>query len=154
MPIQVRYAAPLVSLAAITGAFFLTRRFRPLKPWIAQTLRISAAAPLLISGTFHLIRPQLFVPALPPPFPQQTWLIIATGIPEILGAVGLFVPRTRRAAALSLALFMIAIFPANVYIAGRTLGGLKMPGVPERTAMQAAYIMLLLICGYGLPCRR
>ncbi len=153
MPIELRYALPIAALSTLTAAFFLTRRFRPLRPRLATTLRIVAAAPLLASGALHLVRPQAYLSLIPPPFPQQAWLIVVTGLPELLGAVGLFVPQTRRTAAVCVAIFMIAILPANVYVAGRTVQGLPMPGVPVRSAMQAAYILLLLVAGWGLPVR-
>ena len=154
LTIQPRYAIPLISLSALTVAFFLTRRFRPVRPGLVVALRLAAAAPLVASGLLHLTRPQLFVPLLPPPFPRQAWLIVATGLPELLGAAGLFLPATSRAASLSLAIFMVAIFPANIYIAGQTIHGLPMPGVPVRTAMQGGYILLLLLAGWGIPARR
>jgi uncharacterized membrane protein len=154
MKIEPRYVVPLLTLSALTVAFFLTRRFRPLRPGLALGLRLVAAVPLVVSGSLHLVRPGVYVSLLPPPLPRQAWLIVATGLPEILGAAGLFVPQTRRAAALCLAVFMIAIFPANVHVAGHTVHGLPMPTVPVRTAMQAAYIVLLLVAGWGVPLRR
>ena len=154
MILQPRYAIPLLTLSAVTAAFFTTGRFRSLPPRSTLGIRLVAAAPLLASGTLHLLRPQVFVPLLPAPFPPAPWLIVATGIPELLGAIGLFVPRTRRTAALALALLMIAIFPANVHVAGRTIAGLSMPSVPVRTTMQAVYILLLLVAGWGIPVSR
>ncbi len=114
-------------------------------------LRLAAAVPLVGSGLLHLARPAMFVALLPPPFPRQAWLIVATGIPELLGAAGLFVPRTRKTAAVCLALLMIAITPANIYIAGQTVSGIAMPSIPVRTTMQAVYILLLLAAGWGMP---
>ena len=154
MTIQPRYALPIAALSTLTAAFFFTRRFRPLPPRVAAGLRLAAAAPLIASGTLHLIRPQAYLPLIPPPFPPHPWFIAVTGLPELLGAAGLFLPSTRRAAALSLALYMVAILPANIHVAGRTIAGLPMPGIPVRTAMQAAYILLLLTAGWGLPARR
>ena len=52
-----------------------------------------------------------------------------------------------------LALLMIAVFPANVYMAHYNVGGLHMPSVPARTAMQVIYITLLLMVGWGIPRR-
>ncbi len=150
---EARSAVPLLALCAVPALFFAARRFRAVPPRVATALRVVAAAPLLASGALHLIRPQVFVPLLPPPLPPAAWIIVATGIPELLGAVGLLLPRRRRAASVSLALLMIAIFPANIHIAGRTVSGLRMPGVPVRTGMQAAYMVLLLIAGWGLPAR-
>ncbi len=114
-------------------------------------LRLAVAAPLVGSGLLHLARPGMFVALLPPPFPQKAWLIVATGIPELLGAIGLFVPQTRKAAAVCLSVLMIAITPANIYVAGQTISGIPMPSIPVRTTMQAIYILLLLITGWGRP---
>ncbi len=151
MTIQLRYAVPLLALSALTAGFFTTRRFRPLNARAGTAMRVVAAAPLLGSGLIHLLRPQIFLPLLPPPFPPAPSIIVLSGIAELLGAAGLFVPRTRRPATFCLALLMIAIFPANIHVAGRTVSGLPMPEVPTRTAMQAAYIVLLLIAGWGIP---
>lgn len=150
-PLQ-RSLLPIAALASVAAAYLLARP-RPLASRIAGPLRMAAAAPLLASGAVHFIRPALYLPLIPPPFPRAAWFAAATGIPELLGAIGLFVPRTRRAAAVSLSVYMIAIFPANVYVAGQTVGGLRMPSVPLRTAMQAAYILLILCAGFGLPAK-
>lgn len=148
-----RYGLPMLALAALGAAFLWPRRRMLLGQRAGFALRIVAALPLVVSGTVHVLRPGMFVPALPPPLPASPALIIWTGIPELLGAAGLFVPKTRRAASAALAVFLVAVFPANIYIAGRTIGGLSMPGVPVRTAMQAAYMVLILTCGWGWPKR-
>lgn len=146
-----RYAIPLLSLSALTAAFFLPRAFRPIGPRTAVLVRTLAVAPLFLSGAFHLLAPQAFVALLPPPFPPRAWLIVLTGLPELLGAIGLLWQPTRRAAALCLSVFLIAIVPANIYVAGQTIHGLPMPGVPVRTAMQGAYLLLVLVAGWGVP---
>lgn len=145
-----RYLLPLAALSSVAAAYLLVRP-RPLPARAAGPLRIAAAAPLLASGVVHILRPALYLPLIPPPFPRAVWFAGLTGIPELLGAAGLFVPRTRRAAAVCLSIYMVAIFPANVFVAGQTIGGFPMPSVPVRTAMQAAYILLLLFAGFGLP---
>jgi uncharacterized membrane protein len=76
---------------------------------------------------------------------------VLTGILEIAGALGLFVPRFRRPAAFWIAIMMVAIFPANIYSAGQVLDGFKFPSVPVRLAMQIVYIILVLLAGCGLP---
>lgn len=143
-----RYALPMLALTAVGVALLWPRRRRPLGPKVVTALRVAAAAPLVASGALHLLRPEVYVPLLPPPFPQSKALIVGTGVPELLGAVGLFVPQTRRAAAAALVVFLIAIFPANVYVAGQTVSGLPMPDVPIRTAMQAAYMALVVAAGW------
>ncbi len=126
----------------------------PAKSRLNLALRIAAALPLVASGALHLARPQLYLPLIPPPFPRADWFIVLTGVPELLGAAGLFLPRIRRAAAVCLSLYMVAIFPANVHVAGRKVHGFPMPSVPVRGAMQAAYILLILAAGWGFPERR
>ena len=151
LAIDARYTLPLLSLSAVAAAFFLAGRFRPLHGKLGAGVRIAATLPLVLSGTLHLVRPEVFVTLLPPPFPQRAWLIVLTGLPELLGALGLWVPQARRTASVCLAVFMIAIFPANIYVAGQTVGGLPMPQVPVRLAMQAVYIVLILFAGWGVP---
>ena len=158
MTMEARYAVPLLSLSAVAAGFLLLRRFRPgcfvpIRGKMDAAVRAVAVLPLVASGTLHLVRPQVFLSLLPPPLPRQAWVIVLTGLPELAGAAGLLVPGTRRAASVCLAIFMVAIFPANVYVAGQTIGGLPMPTVPVRTAMQAAYILLLLCVGWGVPVR-
>jgi uncharacterized membrane protein len=150
----VRYLVPLGALTGIALGFLLVGRYRPLSPRLGTVLRVVTVLPLVASGTLHLLRPMLFVPLVPPPFPPQAWLIVVTGLAELLGGAGLWSPATRRTAAVCLALLMIAIFPANIYIAGQRVAGITMPGVPVRFTMQAVYLVLLLVAGWGLPTRR
>jgi uncharacterized membrane protein len=93
------------------------------------------------------------VTIVPTFFPYRPQLILLSGVLELAGAVGLLLPAFTRAASACLAVLMIAIFPANVYAANQFVGGLHMPGVPVRLAMQVIYILLLLIAGWGIPRR-
>jgi uncharacterized membrane protein len=146
-----RYTLPLVTLGALAAGLLLARRYQPLGRRTRYVLAGLAALPLVASGTLHLLRPTAFLPLLPPWVPDRLALIVATGLPELAGAAGLFFALTRRSASVWLVVLMIVIFPANIYVAGEQVQGLTMPGVPVRTAMQAGYILLLLIVGYGWP---
>ncbi len=44
-------------------------------------------------------------------------MIYASGVFEIMGGIGLIVPTTKRPAAYGLAALLIAVFPANIYVA-------------------------------------
>jgi len=116
-------------------------------------LRVVVALPLLISGCVHFIRTGLLASIIPPFFPHRPLLVVVSGGMELAGGVGLLLPAFTRAAAACLAVLMIAIFPANVYAANQFVGGLHMPSVPARTAMQVVYIVLLLMAGWGIPRR-
>lgn len=147
------YAVSL-SLLAITIVVFFALAGRNCSNFgKAQTvLKIIVALPLLFSGVaLHLLRAPLTASIIPPLFPARSFLAVFTGVCEIAGATGLFVPRVQRSAALWISLMMVAIFPANIYSAGKTIDGFRFPEVPVRLAIQIIYIVLVLLAGYGLP---
>lgn len=145
----------VILVAAIVLFFALAHRRYTQFGGAQAALRILAALPLLLSAVFlHFMRTNEATAMLPPVFPAPGLpghLVIATGIFEVLGAIGLFVPRFRRSAALWIAIMMVLIFPVNILVAGQTFAGLQMPSVPVRLAMQVVYIWIVLLAGYGLP---
>ncbi len=149
------YSITTVILILTVSAFFAWGR-RGLSPfgWKQWILRVVVALPLLISSAVHFIRPALLAAIVPPFFPSRPQLVLLTGVMELAGALGLLLLPFTRAAALCLALLMIAIFPANVYAANQYVGGLHMPSVPVRLAMQVVYIWLLLMAGWGVATHR
>ena len=50
-------------------------------------------------------------------FPAPNVLVMVSGFFEILGGVGLLVPRVRRAASYGLVLLYLAVYPANINMA-------------------------------------
>jgi uncharacterized membrane protein len=68
-------------------------------------------------GVMHFRRPGLFLKVMPPWVPYQMSAVLISGLFEILGGIGLVVPKTRRAAALGLIALLAAVFPANIYMA-------------------------------------
>ena len=118
--------------------------------WKQWALRVVAALPLLASGPLHFIRTALLASIIPPFFPYRPQLVLFTGVLE-LAERWLFVSGFTRLASACLAVLMITIFPANVYGADQTVGGLHLPSVPVRLAMQVLYIVLLLMAGWGVP---
>lgn len=79
-------------------------------------------------GLLHLSKPGGFLPIMPPwvPFPRE--VILFTGAAEVLGAIGLLIPQTRKAAAIGLALYAVGVFPANLHHA---FSGVSVPGLPS-----------------------
>jgi len=73
-----------------------------------------------------------------------------TGILEILGSIGLFVPITARAACICLALLLVALFPANIHAARKrlTIAGRSVPGLPVRAAIQLVFIATLIAAAW------
>ena len=54
---------------------------------------------------------------VPPGLPSPQALVLISGIAEMAGGLGLLVPRLRAAAACGLIALLIAVFPANIYMA-------------------------------------
>jgi uncharacterized membrane protein len=94
--------------------------------WLA---RLPLALAYLAVGIVHLRSPQGFLPIVPDWVPYPREVVLATGVAEIAGAIGLMIPRLRRAAAWGLAAYAVCVFPANikhamegVAISGQVLG--------------------------------
>ena len=154
------YLLCLSELAGVTALFFAVARggFRAFG--LTQRVLVALVAlPLIVSGIAHLVVTGSMARMVPPVFPVltllvRTLLVVVTGLLELAGAVGLFMQRTRRIASVCIALLMIAVFPANIYVAGQTVLGMRMPGVALRLLMQMIYIVLVLAAGWGLPILR
>jgi uncharacterized membrane protein len=71
----------------------------------------------LASGTVHLVRPQTFEPLMPAAVPAHREVIYASGVAELLCAVGMLHPRTRRLAGLASAAVLVGVFPGNIKMA-------------------------------------
>jgi uncharacterized membrane protein len=80
-------------------------------------LRIGLAIFFIIAGSLHFIFPAPYFRIMPPFLPWPGALIAISGAAEILGGAGLLTARWRRPAAYGLALLLVAVFPANIYMA-------------------------------------
>jgi uncharacterized membrane protein len=84
----------------------------------AQMVGLGIAAVFyLAAGIFHFIKTDFYLRIMPPYIPWHQAMVTISGVLEILGGVGLLVPRTRRIAAWGLLALLIAVFPANIYVA-------------------------------------
>ena len=79
--------------------------------------RLALTLFFLFTGLGHFIKTAEMAQMLPPFVPQRTAIIYATGILEILGAIGLLIPSLKRITSWALILFLIAVLPANIYSA-------------------------------------
>lgn len=85
---------------------------------LSQTiLRWLAAGFFVVAGVAHFLKPEFYLEMVPPYFPAPRALVVVSGIAEIAGGVGLCLPPFRRAAGWGLVALLIAVFPANVYMA-------------------------------------
>lgn len=70
-----------------------------------------------VSGTAHLVKPELFEPLMPDFVPAHREVIVASGVAELACAAGLLLPRTRRVAGLASAALLLGVFPGNLKMA-------------------------------------
>jgi uncharacterized membrane protein len=98
--------------------------FRPRKNALTSVVELTriilrglAAIFFVVAGTFHFLKPELYVQTIPPYFPAPQLLVAVSGVAEIAGGVGLLIRPVRRAAGWGLVALLIAVFPANIYMA-------------------------------------
>lgn len=78
--------------------------------WLAAVLFIGA-------GAGHFIKPHFYEEIVPPGFPSPPLLVVISGVAEMAGGLGLLLPPVRRAAGWGLLALLVAVFPANIYMA-------------------------------------
>ena len=69
------------------------------------------------AGVAHFAATQMYMRAVPAYLPAPRALVLVSGVAEIAGGVGVMIPGTRQAAAWGLVLLLLAVFPANVWMA-------------------------------------
>jgi uncharacterized membrane protein len=117
-----------------------------------SAVAVGLALMFVVAGVAHLVNPlrRDLIAIVPPRLPAPGFLVTAAGVLELLGAAGLLYPPTRAAAAISLGVMMLAMFPANVYAS-------RMPNPPKsmttqlplRTVEQVVFVGAALMVGLG-----
>lgn len=72
---------------------------------------------MLYTGVMHFVKPETLVKIVPDWLPAPRALVAVSGFFEIVGGVGLQIPRLRKPAAWGLIALYLAVFPANVNMA-------------------------------------
>lgn len=115
-----------------------------------RAARLGMATAMVFAGVAHWVMPAPFVQHLPPWVPAAEVLVLATGVIEIgLGAALLLRRPWRRRAGLALAAYLVAVFPANVYVA---VAGIEVDGQPGgwypwlRLPLQVLFVAWALWC--------
>jgi uncharacterized membrane protein len=112
-------------------------------------LRYLLAGAMVAVGITHFVVPGWFVAIVPAALPAPLALVVVSGVFEILGGVGLLVPRARRAASIGLALLYVAVFPANInmIVDARASHGVAPWLLWARLPLQAVFIAWALYAG-------
>jgi len=88
---------------------------------------------LMTAGILHFTRKKNFVFIMPKIIPFRPFFVLFTGICEILAGIALFFNLFKKLAGTLLTIFMLLIYPVNIYMAIK-----KMPLGPNQKAYPAA----------------
>jgi uncharacterized membrane protein len=70
------------------------------------------------AGVNHFVSPRFYRAMVPPALaPRAKRVVELSGVAEVLGGVGVLLPRTRRLSGVGLIALLAAVFPANLYMA-------------------------------------
>jgi uncharacterized membrane protein len=108
----------------------------------------------LTAGVGHFANPDPFVLIVPAYLPAPELLVRISGFFEILGGVGLLVPRLRVAAGWGLLALLFAVFPANISMA---MNEIYLPDMPQERWMLWARLpvqfVFMAMVAYGAGIR-
>lgn len=86
-----------------------------------STFKILLAVFFVLAGMLHFLKTPLYVQVMPPYLPYPLELVYISGFFEILGGLGVLIPSVRRLAGYGLIALLIAVFPANIYMAASSM---------------------------------
>jgi len=75
------------------------------------------AAFFFIAGILHIVHDDVFAAIVPPLLPFPYSIVWITGVLELVLAIGLVLRKYRKLSGLLLAPYLIAVLPANIYMA-------------------------------------
>ncbi|WP_236622182.1 DoxX family protein [Novipirellula maiorica] len=97
----------LTHLGKHTSSYPMAQRIHLMQIAILSLLFVTA-------GVNHFVSPSVYLKIMPDYLPWPMALVYVSGFFEVLGGVGLAIPRLRRAAGWGLIALLVAVFPANV----------------------------------------
>ena len=88
----------------------------PLGFW-KKLILFGLSAFFIYFGVDHFINPDFYLSIMPPSFPLHEEAVYISGFFEIAGGIGVLIPRFRKIAGWGLVALLIAVYPANIYMA-------------------------------------
>lgn len=79
--------------------------------------RVIMGVMYIAAGINHFAMPRMYQAIMPPYIPWHRAMVAISGVAEVTLGVLALVPRTKRAAGWGLAALLVAVFPANLYMA-------------------------------------
>lgn len=104
-----------VLVLLVTSAVALVALFYATNQWnVDLAARIGMAVMLVFTAIGHVAFTRGMVMMMPDFIPYKQTLVYATGVTEVVAAVGLLVPATRVSTGWMLIVFFLLIIPANI----------------------------------------
>ena len=100
---------------------------------------------MVSAGIGHFRTPEPFVKIVPSYLPYPLALVYISGVFEILGGMGLLIPKLRRVAGIGLIMLFISVFPANIYMAMHHIPWGDTPVAPWQLWLRLPMQLLLIV---------
>ena len=94
-----------------------SERSRPVLDRLKRPLLFVMGVGYVLAGAMHFVAPRLYAQIIPPSLPRPELFVYLSGVAEVALGLGVLVRRTRRLAAWGIVALLVAVFPANVYMA-------------------------------------
>jgi uncharacterized membrane protein len=149
-----------MSFFVLLVVLFAIVHIPPVAQWLGagtrrEKMRIAAGVAFIVASVPHFTSPERYLPMMPPFVPEPVAMIYVSGGAELLGGLGLLVRRTARVAAWGLAALLVAIFPANIWVAINGANAAGLPSSPwytwSRLPFQLVFIAWVLYAAPSAP---
>ena len=85
--------------------------------WWRKIVLFGLATFFINTGVNHFVNPDFYLSIMPPAFPMHLEAVYVSGFFEVLGGVCVLIPRLRKIAGWGLVALLVAVYPANIYMA-------------------------------------
>lgn len=85
--------------------------------WWKKLVLFGLAIFFINTGIDHFTNADFYLSIMPPAFPLHKEAVYISGFFEVLGGIGVLIPRLRKIAGWGLVALLIAVYPANIYMA-------------------------------------
>lgn len=106
-----------------------------------------------VGGIAHFVATETEMRIVPPYIPWPRAAVLVSGVFELIGALGLLWPRTRRVAGIGLFVLTIAVTPAHIYMlqAPELFPAIPVWALWLRLPIQVALLALIVWCTSAAP---
>ena len=102
----------------------------------------------IVMGLKHMFNPSFFLPMMPPFIPYKKAIIYITGFIEIILGLFLIIEDYRFYSGSALVIFLILVFPANIYLSINEEARKKMKVTKQFCVLRLFFQALLIYLAY------